>query len=200
MSYTLPTQRLAQQIQFILEADKLKTVLRRTRNISNQQYENSAEHSWQLALLALVLAEHANEPVNVTRVMKMVIIHDIVEIDAGDTFFFDDVGLQDKAEREQQAADRLFGLLPADQTAEMRGIWEEFEARETPEARFANSIDRIMPLFHNYHTQGGSWRENGVASSKVLPRMAQIGNGSETLWEAAQAIIHEAVAQGFLAV
>ena len=132
MSYPIPNQRLAQQIQFILEVDKLKNIIRRTYINGSGRRENSAEHSWQLALMALTLAEHANEPVDVARVMKMVVIHDIVEIDAGDTYFFDDVGAADKAEREQAAAARLFGFLPDDQAFELKQLWEEFEARRTP--------------------------------------------------------------------
>ena len=198
MSYSIPNQRLAQQIQFILEVDKLKNVIRRTYVSGGERHENSAEHSWQLALMALTLAEHANEPVNVAHVMKMVVIHDIVEIDAGDTYFFDDAGTADKAMREQKAADRLFGLLPADQAAELHQLWDEFEARETPEARFANAIDRVMPLLLNYETRGKSWRENGIRNEQILPRMAHVSAGSEAIWQLIQAIVTAATAEGYL--
>lgn len=199
MSYSIPDQRLAQQIQFILEVDKLKNVIRRTYINGATRRENSAEHSWQLALMALILAEHANEPVDAARVMKMVVIHDIVEIDAGDTYFFDDAGTADKAAREQQAADRLFGLLPDDQAEKLRQIWQEFEARVTPEARFANAIDRVVPLLLNYQTQGKSWQEHGIHSDDILSRMAHVNAGSETIWQLIQAVVAAAVAEGFLA-
>lgn len=198
MSYTIPNQRLAQQIQFILEVDKLKNVIRRTYVPGTDRRENSAEHSWQLALMALTLVEHANEPVDVARVMKMVVIHDIVEIDAGDTYFFDDAGTADKAERERQAAKRLFGLLPDDQAVELRQLWEEFEARQSADARFANAIDRVMPLLLNYETRGKSWRENGISNEDILPRMAHVANGSETIWQLIQAIVAAAAAEGYL--
>ncbi|MCB9421397.1 MAG: HD domain-containing protein [Ardenticatenaceae bacterium] len=198
MSYAIPNQRLAQQIQFILEVDKLKNVVRRTYVSGAARRENSAEHSWQLALMALTLAEHANEPVDTAQVMKMVIIHDIVEIDAGDTYFFDDAGTADKAEREQKAAERIFGLLPADQAVELHQLWDEFEARETPEARFANAIDRVMPLLLNYETRGKSWRENGISNEQILPRMAHVADGSEAIWQLIQSIVTAATAEGYL--
>lgn len=198
MSYAIPNQRLAQQIRFILEVDKLKNVIRRTYVSDGARHENSAEHSWQLALMAMILAEHANEPVDAVRVMKMVVIHDIVEIDAGDTYYFDDAGAADKAEREQKAAARLFGLLPDDQAVELRQLWDEFEARQTPEARFANAIDRVMPLLLNYETRGKSWRENGVSNEQILSRMAHVSAGSEAIWQLIQAIVAAAVEEGYL--
>lgn len=199
MNYAIPNQRLTQQIQFILEIDKLKNIIRRTYVTGGVRRENSAEHSWQLALMAITLAEHANEPVDVAHVMKMVVIHDIVEIDAGDTYFFDDAGTSDKVEREQKAADRLFGLLPDDQAVELRQLWDEFEARQTPDARFANAIDRVMPLLLNYHTQGKSWQEHGIKSGDILPRMAHVSTGSETIWQLIQSLVATAVAEGLLA-
>ena len=191
-------QRLEQQIRFILEIDKLKTVLRRTRILHEERHENSAEHSWHLAMMATVLSEHAEEPVNVTRVVELVLVHDIVEIDAGDTFCYDADAVVGQAEREQQAAERLFGLLPEDQRQQLRQRWEEFEARETPEARFAHAIDRIMPLLHNYHNGGGSWRQHGVTEDQVLERMAPVRDGSERLWRMVRRMIGEAVEQGML--
>lgn len=199
MSFPISNQRLAQQIQFILEVDELKNVIRRTYINGGTRYENSAEHSWQLALMALTLAEHANEPVDIARVMKMVVIHDIVEIDAGDTYFFDDAGSADKAAREQAAAERLFGLLPDDQATELCQLWQEFEARQTPEARFANAIDRLMPLLLNFETQGKSWQEHGIRSDDILPRMAHVSAGSEEIWQLIQSLVATAVAEGFLA-
>src|SRR2546422_9454252 len=156
------SQRLDLQIRFILEIDKLKTILRRTYLLNEDRAENTAEHSWHLAIMALLLAEHANEPVNVARVVKMVLVHDIVEIDAGDTYFYDTAAALDKSEREHAAADRLYGILPADQGKELRDLWEEFEAAKTADARFALALDRFMPQLHNYHTHGRAWAEHGI--------------------------------------
>ena len=179
--------RLAKQLQFILEIDKLKSVYRRTYLIDGERHENSAEHSWHLALLALVLAEHANEALDIPKVVKMVLIHDIVEIDAGDTYIYDAQG--DKAERERTAADRIFGLLPSDQEREFRGLWNEFESGATPEARFASALDRFVPQLHNYHTRGRSWKEHGITAQRVLARNVEISHGSVTLWEWTQTLI-----------
>ena len=186
--------RLAQQIQFILEIDKLKSIYRRTYLINGERRENSAEHSWHLALLALVLAEHSNEPLDVARVVKMVLVHDIVEIDAGDTYIYDAQG--DKVEREQLAAQRIFGLLPADQADEFRTLWEEFESGSSPEARFASALDRFIPQLHNFHSGGRSWREHGITAERVLTRNAEISNGSVVLWEWTQLLIGSAVVKG----
>lgn len=186
--------RLADQLRFILEIDRLKSVYRRTYLVDGTRSENSAEHSWHLALMAMVLAEHANKPLDVGKVIKMVLIHDIVEIDAGDTYIYDDQG--DKAEREQEAAARIFGLLPPDQEREFRELWEEFEGGETPEARFASALDRFMPQLHNYHTQGRSWKEHGITAERVLERNVEIAGGSVTLWEFTQTLIEQAVAEG----
>lgn len=190
--------RLQQQLNFIVEIDKLKSIIRKTRIADSTRHENSAEHSWQLALMALTLAEHANEPIDIMRVVKMVLVHDIVEIDAGDTFLFDEAGHEDKAEREQKAAERLFGLLPADIAQELRAIWDEFEARQTASSRFANALDRIAPLLLNYETKGGSWREYNISADRVLKRVAYIQDGSQTLWEYTQKLIASAVALGYL--
>ena len=192
------SERLVQQIEFILEIDKLKQIIRRSYLISGERRENTAEHSWHLAMLALILAEHANEPVDLLRVLKMVLVHDIVEIDAGDTFVFDTVGIQDKAVREQEAADRLFGLLPGDQASELRQLWEEFEARETAEAHFANAVDRLIPLLLNYQSGGRTWQENGVTSDRIEWIHGRIGAGSRTLVELSRKVIETAVAEGIL--
>jgi putative hydrolase of HD superfamily len=190
--------RFAKQIRFILEIDKLKTVARRTYLLNTDRHENTAEHSWHLAIMAVLLAEYANEPVNVARVIKMVLIHDIVEIDAGDTYYYDSIAALDKAEREHRAADRLFGLLPADQGTELRQLWEEFEECQTSDARFAAALDRFMPQLHNYHTHGKSWSEHGVTADRVLERNACMAEGSQKLWECAQSLLNDAVAKGFL--
>lgn len=190
--------RLAQQLQFILEIDKLKSVYRRTLIVNGERHENSAEHSWHLALCALVLHEHANESVDLARVIKMVLIHDIVEIDAGDTFFFDNVGYESKAQREQQAARRIFGFLPVDQQTELRALWEEFEARETADAKFANTLDRLMPALHNRENNGYSWQEHNITSQQIMPKIEHMREGSETLWTTVKGIIDDAVKQGLL--
>ena len=191
-------ERLTQQLRFILEADRLKHVQRRSYLADGSRVENSAEHSWHLALMALVLAEHANEEINAYRVMQMVVVHDLVEIDAGDTYLYDEDGQSDKAEREAAAADRLFGLLPADQAAELLALWQEFEARETGDARFANSLDRLMPLLHNYTSGGRAWKDHGIRGEQVRRRLSVMGDGSAELWAYAQSIIEEAVAEGML--
>ena len=193
------TDRLTRQIAFLLEIDKLKSILRRSYLLNGTRRENSAEHSWHLSVMAMLLAEHANAPVDTLRVLKMLLVHDIVEIDADDTYCYDEVGARDKAAREQSAADRIFGLLPADQEQELRGLWDEFEERATPEAKFAASLDRLMPLLHNYHTQGRSWQENGIVSRQVLERNAHIADGSEDLWRYVHALIEDAAAKGYLA-
>lgn len=189
---------LAQQIQFVMEIDKLKNVLRQTPLMDNSRRENSAEHSWHLAVMALTLGEYAEPGTDLTHVVKMVLIHDIVEIDAGDTFAYDTQGYTDKAEREERAAARIFGLLPDAQRDELLTLWHEFEAVATPEARFANALDRLEPLLDNYVTGGGSWKKAGVTLAKVQKRMEPIGNVSATLGEYVQQILTESVAKGYL--
>jgi putative hydrolase of HD superfamily len=190
--------RFMRQLDFILEIDRLKTVLRQTVLTDASRRENSAEHSWHLALLALFLQEHAAEPVDVTRVMKMVLIHDLVEIDAGDTFCYDEEANADKEAREQKAADRIFNLLPADQAEELFALWEEFEARETSEARFANALDRFQPVLHNLQTEGVGWRKHGVTLSQVLERNRPIGEGAPEMWAYVEKQLGDAVARGYL--
>ena len=191
--------RLARQIRFLVETDRLKAVLRRTYVIGAERYENSAEHSWQLPLAALILAEYAGEALDLPRVLKMLLVHDIIEIDASDTYCYDEAGALDKAEREGRAAERIFGLLPADQAAEIHALWTEFEAGITAEARFANAVDRLMPLLHNYYTQGRSWQEHGITADRVLERNRQVGKASATLGVLVQALVDDALARGYLA-
>jgi 5'-deoxynucleotidase YfbR-like HD superfamily hydrolase len=191
-------ERLARQIDFIVEIDKLKTVLRRTTLIDRSRQENSAEHSWHIALMAVLLGEHAKGDVDLLRVVKMLLVHDLVEIDAGDTFCYDAAANADKEERERRAAERLFALLPADQTAELWALWEEFEARETPEARYATALDRMQPILHNLHTDGVSWRRHGIRKEQVLTRNRPIEDGAPTLWEYVARRVEEAAASGML--
>jgi putative hydrolase of HD superfamily len=190
--------RLNRQLAFLLEIDRLKEVLRQSYICRGLRKENSSEHSWHLAVMALVLAEYAADKVNIMRVVKMVLVHDLVEIDAGDTFCYDDAGNADKAARETAAAERIFGLLPDDQGREFCSLWEEFEEKETPEARFAASLDRLMPLLHNYYSRGKTWQEHGVPAAKVLERNRHINDGSEQLWALAKSLIEDAVEKGWL--
>jgi putative hydrolase of HD superfamily len=192
------TTRLEQQINFILEIDKLKNIIRRTYLLDESRLENTAEHSWHVALAVLLLAEYAPHTIDAARACKMMLIHDIIEIDAGDTFLYDESGNEDKAEREQQAAERLFNLLPTDQAAELRAIWDEFEARETAEAKFARGLDRLMPLMHNYYTQGSTWKAHNVTSDLVYKMNAIIADASPELWEFAQFMIKDALDKGYL--
>jgi len=190
--------RLDQQIRFIVELDQLKLVLRQTLLIDGSRRENTAEHSWHLATMALTLFEYAPPEVDLTRVLKMLVLHDIVEIRAGDTFCYDAEGNLDKAAREQEAATYLYGLLPADLGDEMRGLWEEFEAGLTPSARFANALDRLQPLLHNYRTDGGTWRIHQITREQVLRRMSPIQEGAPALWPYVLRVIDDSCAQGFI--
>lgn len=194
----MQTIRLAQQIQFIIEIDKLKQVLRQTLLTDGSRQENSAEHSWHIAIMAILLAEYASEAVDVLRVIKMLLIHDLVEIDAGDTFCYDLKGNEDKAAREALAATRLFGLLPEEQGVELRSLWEEFEAQETPDSRFAAALDRIQPLLHNQQTQGGTWRIHGIGQDQVRRRMHPVVDGAPALWPLVEKVIEDSVKAGYL--
>ena len=194
----MTTERLARQLQFILELDKLKGILRRSLLLESHRRENSAEHSWHLAMMVLVLAEHADEPVDQLHTLKLVLVHDIVEIDAGDTYAYDADGHAGKDERERMAAQRIFGLLPAEQAQELINLWEEYEEQKTPEARFALALDRLMPFLHNYHTDGVTWRENRVTSVQVKERMAPVGVASDALGRTVSNIVEQAVASGLL--
>jgi len=192
--------RLQRQIGFLLEIDRLKNVIRRTPHIEGSRLENSAEHSWHIAVAALVLAEYAAEPgVDTLHAMKVLLVHDLIEIDAGDTYCYDEDGRQDQKQRERAAADRIFSLLPEDQTTAVRDLWEEFEARRTAEAKFAHAVDRLMPLLHNFVTDGRSWRQNGIRRSQVEQRMAPIAAGSPRLHAFARRVIDAAETKGYLA-
>ncbi len=195
----MKNERLTQQIRFIIEIDKLKSVIRRTYLANGTRRENSGEHSWHLAMMALVLSEHANQEIDVLRVLKMVLIHDIVEIDAGDTYIYDEVGAIDQEEREKMAAERIFGLLPTEQAEELREVWNEFEARQTADAQFAKALDRLMPLLHNYELEGKPWQTNGIKSNQVIAINTPIRDGSEALAELALGIIEDSVEKGYLA-
>ena len=191
--------RLKQQMAFIIEIDKLKNIFRQTLLMNGERRENDAEHSWHLAMMAMILAEYASDSsLDLSKVIRMVLIHDIVEIDAGDTFIYDLEAAKTKAAKEKAAADRIFGLLPEDQQKEFRLLWDEFEAKETSEAKFAGSLDRLHPLLHNYQTQGAAWKKHGITSDRVLKHNKQISKGSEELWDYAEELIRESVRKGFL--
>ncbi len=188
-------ERLRQQLEFILEIDRLKSVLRQSYLIDNDRHENSAEHSWHLAVAAMVLAEHAKEPIDVSKVVRLVLVHDLVEIDAGDTFIYDEAGNAGKSAREQKAADRLFGLLPEEQGQTFMALWREFEDRQTPEAKFAFALDRLMPILHNVFTQGGSWKEHGIRQEQAIAKNRPIEDGSPILWQAVESLITQTLAK-----
>lgn len=190
--------QLLKQINFIKEIDKIKYIQRKTKLFHSDRPENDAEHSWHLAMMTIVLAEHSDVPVDVLKVLKMVLIHDIVEIDAGDTFIYDTQKSHSNTENELIAAKRIFGLLPDEQAEELIEIWQEFEAGETPEARFAKAMDRIEPLLQNTSNNGGTWREFDVDYSKVFEKKKVIAQGSTTLWKFAENLLNESVEKGIL--
>jgi putative hydrolase of HD superfamily len=190
--------RLRQQLVFLIEADRLKNVVRGNRIADASRRENTAEHSWHLAMFALVLKEYAVGPIEIGRVVQMLLIHDLVEIECGDTPLFDTQGALDQADREQLAADKLFGMLPADQGEPFRTTWEEFEAAETPEARFAKALDRLQPILLNHVVGGGTWTDYGVDETRERSMTQRIAHGAPALWSAAEAVFADAVANGWL--
>ena len=191
-------ERLRQQIAFLIEADKLKRIVRRTPLVDGSRLENSAEHSWHLALTMMVLREYGPAALDWMRVVEMVTVHDLVEIDAGDVFAYDLAALQGKAVREHAAAERLFGLLPPDEGARFRQLWEEFERRTTPEAQFANALDRLQPLLQNAHAGGGSWCGQALARAQILDRMTPIEASLPDVWPHVLDIIESFCAAGVL--
>jgi len=195
----MSSARLEQQLALLMELDQLKSVLRRTRvKSADARLENSAEHSWHVALLDILMEEHANEPVDIARVVKMLLLHDVVEIDAGDTFVYDVAASAEQEQKELQAAQRLFGMLPDDQGLPLLELWLEFEAASTADAKFAKALDRIIPMLLNYHNQGQSWQEHGVSREQALTVNHKIQYGSQALWDKAQQIINDATDNGWL--
>ena len=179
-------ERLDKQFDFIREVDKIKQIFRQSYICDGSRKENDAEHSWHLALMAVILSEYANEEIDVLKVISMVLVHDIVEIDAGDTYAYDSVGNETKRERELSAAERIFNILPKDQALYMRSLWDEFEERVTPEAKFANMLDRVQPLTLNDASEGKAWTEHNVKLSQVINRNKITAEGSEEVWEYAK--------------
>ncbi|MEJ8756041.1 HD domain-containing protein [Pontibacter sp. H259] len=194
----MEANNLLRQINFIKEIDKLKLIQRRTKLFNSNRNENDAEHSWHLAMMTLVLAEHSNVPIDVLKVLKMVLIHDIVEIDAGDTFIYDTSKSHSNTDEERVAANRIFGMLPKEQAAEFISVWEEFELGESNEAKFARSMDRLEPLLQNTSNKGGTWAEFGVDYAKVYEKKKVIKDGSQAIWDYAENLIHESVEKGIL--
>lgn len=189
-------ERFEKQLQFILEADKEKNIFRQTHLSGHGRRENDAEHAWHMAIMIYLLKEYANEEIDLAKAMMMALIHDIVEIDAGDTYAYDDEGLKTQKEREEKAADRIFGLLPEEQKAELRSLFEEFEAFSTPEARFARAMDNFQPLLLNDSNNGGDWRRHQVDRSRIEKRHAATALGSKEISEYAQGLIDENVRKG----
>lgn len=213
----MENERLKKQLEFLLTLDKLKNVYRQTYILCDDlpqgskefddnfkekkplpRRENDAEHSFSLAIAAAVLAEYSNEPIEVAKVMKMVLVHDAVEIYAGDTYCYDDEGAKTKEAREKAAAEKIFGTLPEEQAAEYRALWDEFERNDTPEARFSNAMDRIQPLLLNYSREGYSWKEHGVNSTQVRKRFDKVKDGSEELGRMVDDLLDKAIENGFL--
>jgi putative hydrolase of HD superfamily len=194
----MPEDRLKSQIAFLLEIDRLKQINRQTLIADGSRRENDAEHSWHLAVMVNLLGEYGPTGVDLNRVTRMLLVHDVVEIDAGDTYCYDAAACLTQPAREQAAADRIFALLPPDQGREFRGLWDEFEARQTPEAKFAAALDRIQPVLLNYHTQGRAWQEHGVTRAQVIQRNAHIEAGSPRLWAYIRGLIDDSVARGYL--
>ena len=192
----MENKRLEKQIDFILEADKEKNIIRQTHLSGNGRRENDAEHAWHMAIMVYLLKEYANEEFDVAKAMMMALIHDIVEIDAGDTYAYDSKGLETQKEREEQAAERIFGLLPDDQGEELKSLFQEFEASETPESRFVHAMDNFQPLLLNNSNDGSDWREHEICKSQVMKRHINTKSGSNIIWECAKQIIDRHVRNG----
>lgn len=192
------SNKLEKQVKFLLEVDKMKNILRQTLKLTDRSREDDAEHSWHFALMAFVLSEYASESVDINRVIKMALVHDLVEIYAGDTYAYDIENNKSKAEREKASADKLFSILPEEQGKEIRDLWEEFDAEQTPDACFAAAIDRLQPMLNNYYTDGQSWKNHKVASASVYKRMEPIRRASEELWQFAASLVDDAVKKEWL--
>lgn len=192
-------ERFSKQIEFIVEIDKLKQIERQSTLCDGTRQENDSEHSWHIALMAILLSEYANNlNIDLLKVIKMLLIHDLVEIYAGDTFAYDKVGNMHKEKREREAAKRIFDILPEDQNEELLSLWEEFESMSTPEARFASALDKLQPLILSYNNKGWSWKKHGVASSQIIESKKDIAKGSEDLWEYTKRLIQKSIDEGFL--
>ena len=185
-------------MDFIVELDKMKSILRQTSLINEDRREDDAQHSWHISLMAMLLAEYSNEKVDVLKVIKMLLTHDLVEIYAGDTFCYDEVGNSDKREREIAAAEKIFGMLDEDKGKELRALWDEFEEMKTPEALFAASMDRLQPMLNNYHNGGGTWKKFDVAKSNIYKRIGPVKDSSDELWNYVEYMLEDAHKKGFI--
>ena len=196
MGNTMDKERFQKQIDFILEADKEKNIFRQTHLSGHVRRENDAEHAWHMAIMIYLLKEYANEKIDIAKAMMMALIHDIVEIDAGDTYAYDTVGLETQKDREEKAAERIFGMLPEDQKTELKSLFEEFEAYETPEAKFARAMDNFQPLLLNDSNNGGDWKEHGVCRSQIMGRHKKTRLGSAEIGQYSEELIMENVKKG----
>ena len=196
MGNTMDKERFQKQIDFILEADKEKNIFRQTHLSGHVRRENDAEHAWHMAIMIYLLKEYANEKIDIAKAMMMALIHDIVEIDAGDTYAYDTVGLETQKDREEKAAERIFGMLPEDQKTELKSLFEEFEAYETPEAKFARAMDNFQPLLLNDSNDGGDWKEHGVCRSQIMGRHKKTRLGSAEIGQYSEELIMENVKKG----
>ena len=196
--FIMDIERLKKQIDFILEADNEKKIFRQTHITNNERRENDAEHAWHMAIMVYLLKEYSNNKIDLAKTMLMALIHDIVEIDAGDTYAYDENAVKTQAEREKKAADRIFNLLPTDQAKELREIFDEFEENNTPEANFAHAMDNFQPLLLNHSNDGNDWREHNVKRSQVVKRQEKSKKGSMPIWEYSQKLIDENFSKGNL--
>lgn len=190
--------RLLKDMEFIIELDKMKSILRQTSLINEDRREDDAQHSWHITVMAMILSEYSNEKVDVCKVMKMLLTHDLVEIFAGDTFCYDKIGNSDKREREVLAAEKIFGMLDEDKGKELRALWDEFEEMETPESLFAASMDRLQPMLNNYYNNGGTWKKYDVAKSDIYKRINPVKESSDELWSFTENMIEDAFKKGFI--
>ena len=189
-------KRFEDQLKFILEVDKEKNIFRQTHLVGYSRRENDAEHAWHLATMAYLLKEYSNEEIDLAKAMMMALIHDVVEIDAGDTYAYDEAGLVSQKEREEKAAERIFGLLPEDQAKELRALFEEFEAYESPEARFVRALDNIQPMLLNDANDGKDWLDRKITKTQVYKRHTKTATGSKKLWDHTEKMIERNIAEG----
>ena len=194
----IENKKLQKQIEFAIEIDKMKQILRRNLIADGSKREDDAAHSWHLAVMAMLLEEYSAEKIDVNRVIKIALVHDLVEVYAGDTFAYDSKGYEDKEEREKEAATKLFGMLESEQGSQIRALWDEFEEGETAEAKYANAIDRIQPLLLNYLTDGHTWKMGGVSSAQVYKRMDIIRTATPELWTIVEGVIKNSIEKGIL--
>lgn len=194
----LINERLLKDMEFIIELDKMKTILRQTSLISEDRYEDDAQHSWHISVMAMILSEYANEKIDTFKVIKMLLIHDLVELYAGDTFCYDKAANEDKEERELAAAEKIFGILSEDKGMELRDLWDEFEEEKTAEALFAASMDRLQPMLNNYNNNGGTWKKFDVAQSDIYKRISPVKESSDELWKFVEYMIEDAFEKGLI--